>query len=39
MTNPTDNLEAAIVAAGATKAPRINPDDIKGNIVIAPVRK
>lgn len=33
MTNPTDNLEAAIVAAGATKAPRINPDDIKGNIV------
>jgi len=32
MTTPTDNLEAAIVAAGATKAPRITPADIEDNI-------
>jgi len=32
MTNPTQNLEAAIVAAGATKAPRITPADIEANI-------
>lgn len=33
MTNPTDNLEAAIVAAGANVAPRITLDDIQANIV------
>ena len=32
MTNPTQNLEAAIVSAGATKAPRITPADIEANI-------
>ena len=32
MTNPTANLEAAIVAAGASKAPRITPADIEANI-------
>lgn len=32
MTNPTDNLEAAIVAAGANVAPRITIDDIEANI-------
>ena len=32
MTHPTDNLEAAIVAAGANVAPRITPADIKANI-------
>lgn len=33
MTNPTQNLEAAIVAAGANVAPRITPADIEANIV------
>lgn len=33
MTNPTDNLEAAIVAAGANVAPRITENDIEVNIV------
>jgi hypothetical protein len=32
MTRPTDNLEAAIVAAGANVAPRITPADIEANI-------
>lgn len=32
MTNPTDTLESAIVAAGAAKAPRITPADIEANI-------
>ena len=32
MTNPADNLEAAIVAAGANVAPRITPADIDANI-------
>ena len=32
MTNPTQNLEAAIVAAGANVAPRITPADIEANI-------
>lgn len=32
MTHPTDNLEAAIVAAGANVAPRITPADIQANI-------
>lgn len=32
MTNPTDNLEQDIVAAGANKAPRITPADIEANI-------
>ena len=35
MTNPDQALEAAIVAAGATKAPRITPADIEANIEIA----
>lgn len=33
MTNPTENLEQAIIAAGANVAPRITPDDLKANIV------
>ena len=33
MTHPTQNLEAAIVAAGANVAPRITPADIEANIV------
>ena len=32
MTNPTQALEAAIVAAGADVAPRITPLDIEANI-------
>ena len=32
MTNPTQNLEAAIVAAGANAAPRITPQDVEANI-------
>ena len=32
MTNPDQALESAIVAAGATKAPRITPADIEVNI-------
>lgn len=32
MTNPTAQLEADIVSAGATKAPRITPADIEANI-------
>lgn len=31
MTNPTDNLEAAIIAAGAT-APRVTPEELQANI-------
>lgn len=33
MTNPTQDLEAAIVAAGANKAPRVTPTDIEANII------
>lgn len=33
MTHPTQNLEAAIVAAGANVAPRITPADVEANIV------
>ena len=33
MTNPTQDLEYAIVAAGANIAPRITPADIAANIV------
>ncbi len=33
MTTPDQTLEAAIVAAGATKAPRVTPADIETNIV------
>lgn len=32
MTNPTQSIESAIVAAGATKAPRVTPADIEANI-------
>lgn len=32
MTNPDQQLEAAIVAAGANVAPRITPADIEANI-------
>lgn len=32
MTKPTQSLESAIVAAGATKAPRVTPADIEANI-------
>lgn len=32
MTNPTQNLEAEIVAKGAALAPRITPKDIEENI-------
>ena len=32
MTNPTESLESAIVAAGATKAPRITPAEVQDNI-------
>ncbi len=32
MTTPDQHLEAAIVAAGANKAPRITPADIEANI-------
>lgn len=33
MTNPTQQLEAEIIAKGAAVAPRITPDDIESNIV------
>lgn len=33
MTLPTQDLEAVIVAAGATKAPRITPANVEANIV------
>ena len=33
MTNPTQDLDAAIVAAGAAVAPRITPADIEADIV------
>ena len=33
MTNPTQNLEAAVVAAGANVAPRVTPADVSANIV------
>lgn len=33
MTNPTQNPEAAIVAAGANVAPRVTPADVEANIV------
>lgn len=32
MTTPDQAIEAAIVAAGATTAPRITPDDLEANI-------
>lgn len=32
MTAPNESLESAIVAAGATKAPRVTPADIAANI-------
>ena len=32
MTNPDQHLEAAIVAAGANRAPRVTPADIEANI-------
>jgi len=32
MTHPNDNLEAAITAAGADKAPRVTPADIEAEI-------
>lgn len=35
MTNPDQQLETAIVAAGANVAPRITPADIEANIEIA----
>lgn len=35
MTAPTQELESAIVAAGATTAPRITPADIEANIASA----
>lgn len=33
MTNPTQQLEAEIIAKGAAVAPRITPDDIEANII------
>lgn len=33
MTQPTDQIEQAIVAAGANVAPRVTPADIEANIV------
>ncbi len=33
MTHPDQHLEAAIVAAGANRAPRVTPADIEANIV------
>lgn len=33
MTNPTQHLEAEIIAKGAAVAPRITPDDIEANII------
>lgn len=33
MTTPEQHTEAAIIAAGADKAPRITPADLKANIV------
>ena len=33
MTNPTQNLEATIVAAGANVAPRVTPADVEADIV------
>lgn len=32
MTNPTQSLEAAIIASGAAVAPRITPEDVEANI-------
>jgi hypothetical protein len=39
MTNPTQNLEAAIVASGATTAPRVTPADLEANIVSTEIVK